>query len=163
MMDGVREVHTLMKLQFPNNFIIQLTLNFRQQAYDAMAAAGKRCISFTTVPNECGIRWNWTVCKVPTRRFAPFRWRIREAGIFHHLITLADLPHCSTVYRITLQKRILSVTACMLGWLLWMHQRKEILPRYRMCCKYQKHVWFRHGDDHKEYFKQEKCTQKQRK
>jgi isocitrate lyase len=149
MINRVREVIPNAKLVYNNSPSFNWTLNFRQQAFDAWTEEGKdvsaydrnRLMSADYDDSELGIAADEKI-----RTFQADA--AREAGIFHHLITLPTY-HTEALSMDTLAKEYFGDQA-MLGYVAHV-QRREI-RRGIACVKHQNMSGSDIGDDHKEYF-----------
>jgi isocitrate lyase len=149
MVNRIREVMPNAKLVYNNSPSFNWTLNFRQQVFDAWSKAGKDVSSYdrerlmatdydgTDLAAEAD-EWIRTFQKDAAR----------EAGIFHHLITLPTY-HTAALSTDNLSKRYFGEEA-MLGYVLNV-QREEIRQQIA-CVKHQNMAGSDIGDDHKEYF-----------
>jgi isocitrate lyase len=149
MVDRIREVVPNAKLAYNNSPSFNWTLNFRQQVYDAWAAAGKDVSSY----DRAGLM---SVDYDATELAAEADERIRtfqadsakRAGIFHHLITLPTY-HTAALSTDNLAKEYFGRQG-MLGYVAGV-QRQEIRQGIA-CVKHQNMSGSDIGDDHKEYF-----------
>ncbi len=149
MVDRVREVHPNAKLVYNNSPSFNWTLSFRQQVYDAWSEEGKdvsqyerdRLMSVDYDDSELSAEAD--------RRIRSFQADgSREAGIFHHLITLPTY-HTAALSTDNLAKEYFG-EAGMLGYVKNV-QRQEIRQGIA-CVKHQNMAGSDMGDDHKEYF-----------
>ncbi|MHA2940068.1 isocitrate lyase [Vibrio sp. RC27] len=149
MMDGVREVHPNAKLVYNNSPSFNWTLNFRQQAYDAMVEAGEDVSAYDR-DNLMSIEYDESELSLRADdKIRTFQADAsREAGIFHHLITLPTY-HTAALSTDNLAKEYFGDQA-MLGYVAGV-QRKEIRQGIA-CVKHQNMSGSDMGDDHKEYF-----------
>lgn len=149
MVNRIREVIPNAKLVYNNSPSFNWTLNFRQQVFDAWSEAGKDVSAF----NRDGLM---SVDYDDTELAAEADERIRtfqadsarEAGIFHHLITLPTY-HTAALSTDNLAKEYFGEQG-MLGYVKGV-QRKEIRQGIA-CVKHQNMAGSDLGDDHKEYF-----------
>ncbi len=149
MMDSVREVHPNAKLVYNNSPSFNWTLNFHQQAYDAMAAARSRCISIRPCkPNECEYDETELSASADEDSCIP-SGRISRSRYLPPLDYSTDTTqqHCLPT---TLQKKEYFGDQGMLGYVTNV-QRKEIRQGIA-CVKHQNMSGSDMGDDHKEYF-----------
>ena len=149
MVDEIRKVIPNAKLVYNNSPSFNWTLNFRQQVYDSWEESGKDVspydradlmnISYddTELAHEADI-------KIQTFQADA----AREAGIFHHLITLPTY-HTAALSTDNLAKAYFGDDG-MLGYVKNV-QRKEIREGIA-CVKHQNMAGSDMGDDHKEYF-----------
>jgi len=149
MVNEIRKVIPNAKLVYNNSPSFNWTLNFRQQVYDSWEESGKDVspydradlmnISYddTELAHEADI-------KIQTFQADA----AREAGIFHHLITLPTY-HTAALSTDNLAKAYFGDDG-MLGYVKNV-QRKEIREGIA-CVKHQNMAGSDMGDDHKEYF-----------
>jgi isocitrate lyase len=149
MMDEIKKVVPNAKLVYNNSPSFNWTLNFRQQVFDAMSEAGKDMSSYdradlmneTYDVTELGLEAD--------KKIQTFQAdAAREAGIFHHLITLPTY-HTAALSTDNLAKEYFGDKG-MLGYVEGV-QRKEIRQGIA-CVKHQNMAGSDMGDDHKEYF-----------
>ena len=149
MVNRVREVIPNAKLVYNNSPSFNWTLNFRQQVFDAWAAEGKDVSAY-----DRGDLMNVSYDDSELAAAADDKIRsfqadgAREAGIFHHLITLPTY-HTAALSTDNLAKEYFGKEA-MLGYVANV-QRKEIRQGIA-CVKHQNMAGSDMGDDHKEYF-----------
>lgn len=149
MMDGVRKVIPNAKLVYNNSPSFNWTLNFRQQVYDAWKAEGKDVSAYDREKLMSADYDESELCNEADRRIQSFQADAsREAGIFHHLITLPTY-HTAALSTDNLAKEYFG-EAGMLGYVAGV-QRKEIRQGIA-CVKHQNMAGSDIGDDHKEYF-----------
>ena len=149
MMDEIRKVVPNAKLVYNNSPSFNWTLNFRQQVFDAMENDGKDMSAYnrddlmneTYDDTELGLEADNKI-----RTFQ--KDAAREAGIFHHLITLPTY-HTAALSTDNLAKEYFGDQG-MLGYVANV-QRKEIREGIA-CVKHQNMSGSDMGDDHKEYF-----------
>ena len=149
MVNRVREVIPNAKLVYNNSPSFNWTLNFRQQVYDAWVKEGKdvsaydrdKLMSEEYDDSELGLEADEKI-----RTFQADA--ARDAGIFHHLITLPTY-HTAALSTDHLSKEYFGGQA-MLGYVAHV-QRKEIREGIA-CVKHQNMSGSDIGDDHKEYF-----------
>ena len=149
MMDDVRKVHPDAKLVYNNSPSFNWTLNFRQQAYDAMVEAGNDVSAYERA-NLMSAEYDETkLGAVADERIRTFQAdTAREANVFHHLITLPTY-HTTALSVDNLAKEYFGEQA-MLGYVKNV-QREEIRQGIA-CVKHQNMSGSDMGDDHKEYF-----------
>lgn len=149
MMNRVKAEEPSAKLVYNNSPSFNWTLNFRQQAYDAMAKEGKDMSAY----NRSGLMdVKYDGSELSERADQMIRTfqadASREAGVFHHLITLP------TYHTNALQMNDLSAgyfgTEGMLAYVAGV-QRQE-LRKGVSCVKHQRMAGSDLGDDHKEFF-----------
>jgi isocitrate lyase len=149
MMDEVRKVHPDAKLVYNNSPSFNWTLNFRQQAYDAMVEAGEDVSAYDRANLMSAEYDNTELCDRADARVKTFQAdTAREANVFHHLITLPTY-HTTALSVDNLAKEYFG-DAGMLGYVEGV-QRKEIRQGIA-CVKHQNMSGSDMGDDHKEYF-----------
>ncbi len=149
MVNAIREVVPNAKLVYNNSPSFNWTLNFRQQIFDAMQEAGEDVSAYDR-DNLMSVEYDGT--ELSTRADEKIRTfqadGAREAGIFHHLITLPTY-HTAALSTDNLAKEYFGDQG-MLGYVLGV-QRKEIREGIA-CVKHQNMSGSDMGDDHKEYF-----------
>jgi len=149
MVNEIRKVIPNAKLVYNNSPSFNWTLNFRQQVYDAMKAAGKDVSAYER--NQLmSVEYDQTeLAIVADEKIRTFQAdAAREAGIFHHLITLPTY-HTAALSTDNLAKEYFGDQG-MLGYVAGV-QRKEIRQGIA-CVKHQNMSGSDIGDDHKEYF-----------
>ncbi|MBR9885024.1 MAG: isocitrate lyase, partial [Oceanospirillales bacterium] len=149
MVSRIREVIPNAKLVYNNSPSFNWTLNFRQQVFDAWTEEGKDVSAYDRA-NLMSVEYDETDLAIEAdRRIQSFqRDASREAGIFHHLITLPTY-HTAALSTDNLAKEYFG-EAGMLGYVAGV-QRKEIRQGIA-CVKHQNMAGSDMGDDHKEYF-----------
>jgi isocitrate lyase len=149
MMTEVRKEIPNAKLVYNNSPSFNWTLNFRQQAYDAMVANGED-VSDSVRTDLMKAEYDETdLSKRADDKIRSFQADTsREAGIFHHLITLPTY-HTTALSVDNLAKEYFG-DAGMLGYVEGV-QRKEIRQGIA-CVKHQNMSGSDLGDDYKEYF-----------
>ncbi|AOY94988.1 isocitrate lyase [Cupriavidus sp. USMAA2-4] len=149
MVSEIRKVIPNAKLVYNNSPSFNWTLNFRQQAYDAMKAAGKDVSAYDRA-QLMSVEYDQTeLAKLADEKIRTFQADAsREAGIFHHLITLPTY-HTAALSTDNLAKEYFGDQG-MLGYVAGV-QRKEIRQGIA-CVKHQNMSGSDIGDDHKEYF-----------
>lgn len=149
MVNRIREVVPDAKLVYNNSPSFNWTLNFRQQVYDAWEQEG-RDVSAYDRSQLMDAEYDDTDLAAEadewTRNFQ--RDGAREAGIFHHLITLPTY-HTAALSTDELAKGYFGEEG-MLAYVSGV-QRQEI-RRSLACVKHQDMAGSNIGDDHKEYF-----------
>jgi len=149
MVNEIRKVIPNAKLVYNNSPSFNWTLNFRQQVYDAMKAAGKDVSAYER--NQLmSVEYDQTELAIAAdEKIRTFQAdAAREAGIFHHLITLPTY-HTAALSTDNLAKEYFGDQG-MLGYVAGV-QRKEIRQGIA-CVKHQNMSGSDIGDDHKEYF-----------
>ena len=149
MVNRIREVVPNAKLVYNNSPSFNWTLNFRQQVFDSWAEEG-RDVSAYARDELMSAEYDETDLAIEAdRRIQSFQAdAAREAGIFHHLITLPTY-HTAALSTDNLAKEYFG-EAGMLGYVAGV-QRKEIRQGIA-CVKHQNMAGSDMGDDHKEYF-----------
>ncbi|WP_299880301.1 isocitrate lyase [uncultured Cocleimonas sp.] len=149
MVNAVREVVPNAKLVYNNSPSFNWTLNFRQQVFDAMAEAGQDVSAYNR-DELMDVKYDGTeLATTADEKIRTFQADgAREAGIFHHLITLPTY-HTAALSTDNLAKEYFGDQG-MLGYVLGV-QRKEIREGIA-CVKHQNMSGSDMGDDHKEYF-----------
>ncbi|MDC3313523.1 isocitrate lyase [Gammaproteobacteria bacterium] len=149
MMDEIKKVVPNAKLVYNNSPSFNWTLNFRQQIFDSMEKDGKDMSSYDR-SDLMNISYDKTELAVEADdKIRTFQAdAAREAGIFHHLITLPTY-HTAALSTDNLAKEYFGDQG-MLGYVAGV-QRKEIREGIA-CVKHQNMSGSDMGDDHKEYF-----------
>ncbi|HEY7776318.1 MAG TPA: isocitrate lyase, partial [Kineobactrum sp.] len=149
MVDEIRKVIPNAKLVYNNSPSFNWTLNFRQQVFDAWVEEGRdvsaydrdKLMSVDFDGTELGVQADQWIQSFQADSS-------REAGIFHHLITLPTY-HTAALSTDNLAKGYFGAE----GMLAYVEgvQRKEIRQGIA-CVKHQDMAGSNMGDDHKEYF-----------
>jgi isocitrate lyase len=149
MVREIRKVIPNAKLVYNNSPSFNWTLNFRQQVFDAWEEEGRDVSAFDR-SKLMSAEYDETELAIEAdERIRTFqRDSSREAGIFHHLITLPTY-HTAALSTDNLAKEYFG-DAGMLGYVAGV-QRKEIRQSIA-CVKHQNMAGSDIGDDHKEYF-----------
>ena len=149
MVNRIREVVPNAKLVYNNSPSFNWTLSFRQQAYDAMAEAGKDVSAYDRA-KLMSVEYDETeLAQVADENIRTFQAdAAREAGIFHHLITLPTY-HTAALSTDNLAKGYFDKEG-MLAYVKGV-QREEIRQGIA-CVKHQNMAGSDIGDNHKEYF-----------
>ena len=149
MMDEVRKVVPNAKLVYNNSPSFNWTLNFRQQVFDKMDEDG---VDTSAYIREALMDEKYDDTELGREADENIRTfqsdAAREAGIFHHLITLPTY-HTAALSTDNLAKEYFGDKG-MLGYVQGV-QRKEIRQGIA-CVKHQNMAGSDMGDDHKEYF-----------
>ena len=149
MVQRIREVVPNAKLVYNNSPSFNWTLNFRQQIYDAWLANGRDMSEYDRENLMSAAYDDSELSAVADEKIRTFQAdAAREAGIFHHLITLPTY-HTAALSTDNLAKRYFGEEG-MLGYVLNV-QREEIRQGIA-CVKHQNMAGSDIGDDHKEYF-----------
>ena len=149
MVDEIRKVIPNAKLVYNNSPSFNWTLNFRQQVYDAWEESGKDVSQYDR-DDLMNVSYDDTeLATEADLKIQTFQAdAAREAGIFHHLITLPTY-HTAALSTDNLAKAYFGDDG-MLGYVKNV-QRKEIREGIA-CVKHQNMAGSDMGDDHKEYF-----------
>jgi isocitrate lyase len=149
MVKEIRKVVPNAKLVYNNSPSFNWTLNFRQQVYDGMKDRGEDVSAYDRAHLMSAEYDDSILAKVADERIRTFQAdAAREAGIFHHLITLPTY-HTAALSTDNLAKDYFGNQG-MLGYVAGV-QRKEIRQGIA-CVKHQNMSGSDLGDDHKEYF-----------
>lgn len=149
MVNRIREVIPNAKLVYNNSPSFNWTLNFRQQVFDAWTAEGRDMSAYDRAKLMSVDYDDTELADEADERIRTFqRDAAREAGIFHHLITLPTY-HTAALSTDNLAKEYFG-EAGMLGYVKNV-QRAEIRQGIA-CVKHQNMAGSDMGDDHKEYF-----------
>ena len=149
MVNRIREVVPNAKLVYNNSPSFNWTLNFRQQVFDAWVAEGKDVSAYDR-SNLMSADYDETeLCNEADERIRTFQAdAAREAGIFHHLITLPTY-HTAALSTDNLAKGYFADEG-MLAYVKGV-QRQEIRQGIA-CVRHQNMAGSDLGDNHKEYF-----------
>ena len=149
MMNEIKKVIPNAKLVYNNSPSFNWTLSFRQQVFDSISESGEDTSSYERddLMNE---KYDDTdLAKKADDNIRSFQADAsKEAGIFHHLITLPTY-HTAALSTDNLAKEYFGSEG-MLGYVANV-QRKEIREGIA-CVKHQNMSGSDMGDDHKEYF-----------
>ncbi|MCL1137368.1 isocitrate lyase [Shewanella pneumatophori] len=149
MVNKIRETIPNAKLVYNNSPSFNWTLNFRQQVFDAMTEAGQDVSAYNRDKLMSVDYDNTELAVQADEKIRTFQAdAAREAGIFHHLITLPTY-HTAALSTDNLAKEYFGDQG-MLGYVANV-QRKEIRQGIA-CVKHQNMAGSDMGDDHKEYF-----------
>jgi isocitrate lyase len=137
------------KLVYNNSPSFNWTLNFRQQSYDNWLSSGKDVSAYNR-EDLMNVSYDDTELAIEAdEKIRTFQAdSSKEAGIFHHLITLPTY-HTAALSTDNLAKEYFGDQG-MLGYVAGV-QRKEIRQGIA-CVKHQNMAGSDMGDDHKEYF-----------
>src|SRR5210317_687556 len=149
MMDEIKKVVPNAKLVYNNSPSFNWTLNFRQQVFDSMTDNGDDMSAYER-DNLMNEKYDATELGIEAdKKIQTFQAdAAREAGIFHHLITLPTY-HTAALSTDNLAKEYFGDKG-MLGYVKNV-QREEIRQGIA-CVKHQNMAGSDIGDDHKEYF-----------
>ena len=149
MMSEIRKVIPNAKLVYNNSPSFNWTLNFRQQVFDTMSENGADMSEYERDDLMNEKYDNSELAKEADNKIRTFQADAsKEAGIFHHLITLPTY-HTAALSTDNLAKEYFGSEG-MLGYVANV-QRKEIREGIA-CVKHQNMSGSDMGDDHKEYF-----------
>lgn len=149
MIDKIRETVPGAKLVYNNSPSFNWTLNFRQQVFDAWREAGRDLSAYDRGELMSAAYDDTELAAEADARIQTFQADAsREAGIFHHLITLPTY-HTAALSTDNLAREYFGEGG-MLGYVKGV-QRQEIRQGIA-CVKHQNMAGSDMGDDHKEYF-----------
>jgi isocitrate lyase len=149
MVKEIRKVIPNAKLVYNHSPSFNWTLNFRQQVFDRMKAEGADVSHYERSQLMSAEYDDSALAREADERIRTFQAdAAREAGIFHHLITLPTY-HTAALSTDNLAKEYFGEQG-MLGYVAGV-QRKEIRQGIA-CVKHQNMSGSDLGDDHKEYF-----------
>ncbi len=149
MVDAVREQVPDAKLVYNNSPSFNWTLNFRQQVYDAWLDEGKDVTEYDRDELMSADYDDMPLSVEADARIRSFQAdAARDAGIFHHLITLPTY-HTTALSTDNLARGYFGKEG-MLAYVSGV-QREEIRQGIA-CVKHQNMAGSGIGDDHKEYF-----------
>lgn len=149
MMAEIRKEVPNAKLVYNNSPSFNWTLNFRQQIFDSLSESGADVSAYDRA-DLMNVSYDDTdLAALADDKIRTFQAdSAREAGIFHHLITLPTY-HTAALSTDNLAKEYFGEQG-MLGYVAGV-QRKEIRQGIA-CVKHQNMAGSDMGDDHKEYF-----------
>ena len=154
MVNRVREVVPNAKLVYNNSPSFNWTLNFRNQAYDEMLAEGENMTGYDRNNLMDAAYDGSELCHRADEKIKTFQIDgAREAGIFHHLITLPTY-HTTALHMSDLTEGYFGEEG-MLAYVKGV-QRKEIRKGVA-CVKHQRMAGSDLGDDHKTFFAGDKA------
>lgn len=149
MVNKVRRVVPSAKLVYNNSPSFNWTLNFRQQAYEEMLNDGENMTAYDR-NNLMDVQYDGSeLCHLADEKIKSFQKDgAREAGIFHHLITLPTY-HTTALNMNDLTQGYFGEE----GMLAYVKdvQRQEIRKGVN-CVKHQRMAGSDLGDDHKTFF-----------
>ena len=149
MVDEIRKVIPNAKLVYNNSPSFNWTLNFRQQVFDTWLSEGRDLSDYNRESLMSEDYDQSELAQVADEKIKSFQADAsREAGIFHHLITLPTY-HTAALSTDNLAKGYFGEEG-MLAYVAGV-QRKEIRQSIA-CVKHQAMAGSNIGDDHKEYF-----------
>ncbi|CAM1356976.1 isocitrate lyase [Tenacibaculum ascidiaceicola] len=154
MVNRVRAVVPNAKLVYNNSPSFNWTLNFRNQAYDEMVIQGYD-VSMYDRNNLMDVAYDGSqLCQLADEKIRTFQIDgAREAGIFHHLITLPTY-HTTALHMNDLTEGYFGENG-MLAYVKGV-QRQEIRKGVS-CVKHQRMAGSDLGDDHKTFFAGDKA------
>ncbi len=149
MVNRIKEKVPNAKLVYNNSPSFNWTLSFRQQAYDAMVAEGKDVSAYDR-SKLMDVKYDGSeLCNKADDMIRTFQADAsREAGVFHHLITLPTY-HTNALQMNDLSEGYFGEEG-MLAYVKGV-QRQE-LRKGVACVKHQRMAGSDLGDDHKEFF-----------
>jgi isocitrate lyase len=149
MVNEIKKVVPDAKLVYNNSPSFNWTLNFRQQVYDDWAAQGKDVSGYDRDKLMSAEYDGTELCNEADERVRNFQKdAAREAGIFHHLITLPTY-HTAALSTDELARGYFAEEG-MLAYVAGV-QRREIREGIATV-RHQDMAGSNIGDDHKEYF-----------
>ncbi|CAL2093319.1 Isocitrate lyase [Tenacibaculum sp. 190524A05c] len=149
MVNRVKEVVPNAKLVYNNSPSFNWTLNFRTQVYDAMVEAGEDVSGYDREYLMDAKYDGSELCNRADEKIRTFQLDgAREAGIFHHLITLPTY-HTTALHMNDLAEGYFGEKG-MLAYVKGV-QRQEIRKGVS-CVKHQRMAGSDLGDDHKTFF-----------
>ena len=149
MVEEIRKVIPDAKLVYNNSPSFNWTLSFRQQAYDNWSAEGRDVSAYDREKLMSEEYDQTDLALAADAKIRSFQAdAAREAGIFHHLITLPTY-HTAALSTDNLAKGYFGDDG-MLAYVTGV-QRNEIRQGIA-CVKHQAMAGSNIGDDHKEYF-----------
>jgi len=154
MVNRIKEVIPNAKLVYNNSPSFNWTLNFRNQAYEELLTSGKDVTPYNK-SNLMDVRYDGSeLCQLADEKIRTFqRDGARDAGIFHHLITLPTY-HTTALHMNDLTAGYFAEEG-MLAYVKGV-QRQEIRKGVS-CVKHQRMAGSDLGDDHKTFFAGEKA------
>jgi isocitrate lyase len=154
MVNRVKEVVPNAKLVYNNSPSFNWTLNFRNQVYDEMLAEGENMTAYDQ-NNLMDVHYDGSeLCHRADQKIKTFQKDgAREAGIFHHLITLPTY-HTTALHMNDLTEGYFGEDG-MLAYVKGV-QRQEIRKGVA-CVKHQRMAGSDLGDDHKAFFAGDKA------
>jgi len=149
MVNRIREVIPNAKLVYNNCPSFNWTLNFRQQVFDAWSEEGKDVSAYDRNQLMSVEYDDSDLAAEADEKIRTFQSdAAREAGIFHHLITLPTY-HTAALSTDNLSKEYFGDQG-MLGYVA--HVQRGEIRQGIACVKHQNMSGSDIGDDHKEYF-----------
>ncbi|MFT6947891.1 MAG: isocitrate lyase [Vicingaceae bacterium] len=154
MVNRIREIVPNAKLVYNNSPSFNWTLNFRNQAYDELFVSGKNVSVYDKANLMDAIYDDSELSQLADEKIKTFQMDgAREAGIFHHLITLPTY-HTTALHMNDLTEGYFGEE----GMLTYVKgvQRQEIRKGVS-CVKHQRMAGSDLGDDHKTFFAGDKA------
>ncbi|MEM6516472.1 MAG: isocitrate lyase [Bacteroidota bacterium] len=154
MVNRIREAVPNAKLVYNNSPSFNWTLNFRQQVFDDMVEKGLDTSAYDRKNLMDAVYDNSELSLLADERIKSFQMdAAKEAGIFHHLITLPTY-HTTALHMNDLSKDYFGED----GMLAYVKnvQRQEIRKGVA-CVKHQRMAGSDLGDDHKSFFAKDKA------
>ena len=149
MVSRIRERVPTAKLVYNNSPSFNWTLNFRQQVFDSWETEGRDLSNYERANLMAASYDESELAQAADDRVRSFqRDAAREAGVFHHLITLPTY-HTAALSTDNLAKGYFGDEG-MLAYVAGV-QRREIREQLA-CVKHQDMAGSNMGDDHKSYF-----------
>ncbi|MFT7334904.1 MAG: isocitrate lyase [Porticoccaceae bacterium] len=149
MVNRIKEAVPNAKLVYNNSPSFNWTLNFRNQAYDEMLAAGDDVTNYDRSNLMDSEYDDSDLCRRADDKIKTFQMdSSKEAGVFHHLITLPTY-HTTALHMNDLAKGYFGEEG-MLAYVKGV-QRQEIRKGVA-CVKHQRMAGSNLGDDHKTFF-----------
>ncbi|MFT5964154.1 MAG: isocitrate lyase [Flavobacterium sp.] len=149
MVNRIKEAVPHAKLVYNNSPSFNWTLNFRNQAYDEMLAAGDDVTNYDRSNLMDSEYDDSDLCRRADDKIKTFQMdSSKEAGVFHHLITLPTY-HTTALHMNDLAKGYFGEEG-MLAYVKGV-QRQEIRKGVA-CVKHQRMAGSNLGDDHKTFF-----------
>ena len=154
MVNRIKNVVPNAKLVYNNSPSFNWTLNFRNQAYEEMLSEGENMTAYDR-NNLMDAEYDGSeLCKIADDKIRTFQMDgARDAGIFHHLITLPTY-HTTALHMNDLTEGYFGEEG-MLAYVKGV-QRHEIRKGVS-CVKHQRMAGSDLGDDHKTFFAGEKA------
>lgn len=154
MVNRIKAVIPNAKLVYNNSPSFNWTLNFRKQAYAEMVESGKDVSAYDKA-NLMDVSYDESeLCKLADEKIRTFQAdSSRDAGIFHHLITLPTY-HTTALHMNDLTEGYFGEES-MLAYVKGV-QRQEIRKGVA-CVKHQRMAGSDLGDDHKSFFAGDKA------
>jgi isocitrate lyase len=154
MVRAIRQTIPNAKLVYNNSPSFNWTLNFRQQVFDLWQSEGRDLSAYQREALMSVQYDDSELAKIADEKIRTFQAdAAREAGIFHHLITLPTY-HTAALSTDNLAKGYFGAEG-MLAYVKGV-QRQE-LRQGLACVKHQAMAGSNLGDDHKEYFSGEQA------